>query len=101
MKRSLLRIDQSVIGERQQCKLTGRSFRFAVNIGVMLARQLSVGGFDLSGGRRLLNAQDLVVIGHRKGNQALLNLLKNSGRSRNPAGNLSTAECCRGTDYCD
>src|ERR1051325_8844235 len=32
------------------------------------ARKLAIGRFDLSGGGRLLNAQDVIVVGHGKGN---------------------------------
>src|SRR5205807_1087096 len=67
VKRPLLRIDQRVIGEREQCELARGFLGTSIDVWMPFAGQLAIGGFDLSSGCRWLNAQDLIVIGHRKG----------------------------------
>ena len=67
VKGTLLRIDERVISQRHHRKLAGRFLRAAVNVRMVFARKFAIGGFDLTRGRRLFNAQDLVVIGHLPG----------------------------------
>src|ERR1041384_8712579 len=68
VKCPLLRIDERVIGQRQQRKLARRLFRTAVDVGVAFAGELPICRFDFGGCRRRLYAQDLVIIRHYKGN---------------------------------
>src|SRR5205807_7708096 len=67
VKRPLLRINQRVIGEREQRELTRSFLGISIDVWMPFAGQLAIGGFDLTSGCRWLNAQDLIIIGHRKG----------------------------------
>ena len=51
VKRAFLRIDQRVVSQRQQRELACSFLGSTIYIGMLLARQLAIGGLDLVGGR--------------------------------------------------
>src|SRR3954462_4097037 len=54
----LLGIDQRVIRQRKQRKIARSFLRASIYIRMAFAGELAIGGFNLGGGRRPLNAQD-------------------------------------------
>jgi hypothetical protein len=61
---AFLGINQRVIGERKQGKLSGRLFRTSIDVRMPLAGKFAISRFDLSRSSGSLNAEYFVLVNH-------------------------------------